>query len=55
MNVKVLSFIIPAYNSQAFLDTCIQSMLVPDLLDKLEIIDIAQNIPCRVADFAVPL
>lgn len=38
MNVKVLSFIIPAYNSQAFLDTCIQSMLVPDLLDKLEII-----------------
>lgn len=36
--MKILSFIIPAYNSERFLDKCIPSMLVPELLDKLEII-----------------
>ena len=36
--MKVLSFIIPAYNSQAFLEKCLNSLLGPDLLDKLEII-----------------
>lgn len=36
--MKVLSFVIPAYNSERFLDTCIPSMLVPELLEKLEII-----------------
>lgn len=36
--MKVLSFIIPAYNSQAFLDKCICSMLSPAILDKLEIL-----------------
>ncbi len=36
--MKVLSFVIPAYNSQSFLDKCISSMLVPGCLDKLEII-----------------
>lgn len=36
--MKVLSFVIPAYNSAHFLDKCIPSMLVPQLLSKLEII-----------------
>lgn len=36
--MKVLSFVIPAYNSETFLDKCIPSMLHPELLEKLEII-----------------
>lgn len=36
--MKVLTFVIPAYNSARFLDKCIPSMLVPEVLDKLEII-----------------
>lgn len=36
--MKLLSFIIPAYNSEAFLHKCVDSMLVPEVLDKLEII-----------------
>lgn len=36
--MKVLTFVIPAYNSEQFLDKCILSMLVPELFSKLEII-----------------
>ena len=36
--MKVLTVVIPAYNSQQFLDQCISSMLVPEILEKLEII-----------------
>lgn len=36
--MKILSFIIPAYNSEKIIDKCIASMLVPEVLDKLEII-----------------
>ena len=36
--MKVLTFVIPSYNSEKFLDTCIPSMLHQDLLEKLEII-----------------
>lgn len=36
--MKILSFIIPAYNSEQFLDTCIPSMLVPEVLSKIEIL-----------------
>jgi len=36
--MKVLSFVIPAYNSEKYLDKCIPSMLVPEVLSKLEII-----------------
>lgn len=36
--MKVLSFIIPAYNSEAFLRKCVDSMLVSELLEQLEII-----------------
>lgn len=36
--MKVLTFVIPAYNSEQYLDKCIPSMLNPEVLDKLEII-----------------
>lgn len=36
--MKILTFIIPAYNSAAYLDKCVSSMLAPQVLDKLEII-----------------
>lgn len=36
--MKVLTFVIPAYNSEQFLGKCIPSMLVPEILEKLEII-----------------
>lgn len=36
--MKVLSFIIPSFNSEHFLDICIPSMLVPEVLSKIEII-----------------
>lgn len=36
--MKVLTFVIPAYNSAHFLDKCIPSMLASEILDKLEII-----------------
>ena len=36
--MKVLSFIIPSYNSERFLDKCIGSMLSPEVLDALDII-----------------
>lgn len=36
--MKVLTFVIPAYNSEQFLDKCIPSMLVQEVLPKLEII-----------------
>lgn len=36
--MKVLTFIIPAYNSEKFLKKCIPTMLLPGVLEKLEII-----------------
>lgn len=36
--MKLLTFIIPAYNSEAFLRKCVDSMLLPDCLDRLEIL-----------------
>jgi len=36
--MKILSFVIPSYNAEQFLDKCIPSMLVPSLLSKLEVI-----------------
>ena len=36
--MKVLTFVIPAYNSEKFLDKGIPTMLVPEIMDKLEII-----------------
>lgn len=36
--MKLLSFVIPAYNCQQFLNKCIESMLCPEVLEKLDII-----------------
>lgn len=36
--MKVLTFVIPSYNSEAFLDKGLGSMLVPEILDRLEIL-----------------
>ena len=36
--MKLLSFIIPSYNCEKYLDKCLASMLHPELLDQLEII-----------------
>lgn len=36
--MKVLTFVIPAYNSQQFLDKGLGSMLLPEVLDALEIL-----------------
>lgn len=36
--MKILSVIIPSYNSEKYLDKCITSFLVDDLLEKIEII-----------------
>jgi glycosyltransferase involved in cell wall biosynthesis len=36
--VKILSFIVPSYNSQKYLDKCVKSLLHKDCLDKTEVI-----------------
>ena len=36
--MKRLSFVIPAYNSEAYLEKCLSSMLEPSVLEDLEII-----------------
>ncbi len=36
--MKLLSFIIPAYNAAPFLGKCLNSMLCPEVLDKLDIL-----------------
>lgn len=38
VSMKVLSIIIPAYNSEKFLDKCVSSLLVPEVLDRVDII-----------------
>lgn len=38
VSMKVLSIIIPAYNSEKFLDKCVSSLLAPEVLDRLDII-----------------
>ena len=35
--MKILSIIIPSYNSEPYLDKCIRSLLAPEVLDKLDI------------------
>ena len=35
--MKILSLVIPAYNSEKFLDKCIQSMLHPDVLQDIDL------------------
>lgn len=50
--MKILSFIIPAYNSEAYLEKCLDSMVVPQLLEQLEIIVVNDGSSDRTADIA---
>lgn len=50
--MKILTFIIPAYNSAAFLDKCISSMLMPEVLSKLEIIVVNDGSTDTTAEIA---
>lgn len=49
---KIVSFIIPAYNSEAFLDKYIPSFLVEEVLDKLEIIIVNDGSTDRTEEIA---
>lgn len=50
--MKILSFVIPAYNSERFLDKCIPTMLVPEVLSKIEIIVVNDGSTDRTAAVA---
>ena len=50
--LKILTFIIPAYNSEAFLEKCIDSMLAPEILDRLEIVVVNDGSADRTAEIA---
>ncbi len=38
MSEKILSVIIPSYNSKPYLDKCLTSLVVPELMDKMDVI-----------------
>ena len=50
--MKVLTFVIPAYNSEQFLDKAISSMLVPKIMEKLEVIIVNDGSKDRTAAIA---
>lgn len=50
--MKILTFIIPAYNSAVFLDKCVTSMLVPEVLSKLEILVVNDGSTDATAEIA---
>jgi len=50
--VKVLSIIIPSYNSENYLDKAILSMLHPEVLDKLDIIVVNDGSTDKTAEVA---
>lgn len=50
--MKILTFVIPAYNSEKFLDKCVTSMLVPNTLSELEIIIVNDGSTDRTPEIA---
>lgn len=50
--MKTLSFVIPAYNSSAFLDRCISSMLCEAVADQLDIVIVNDGSTDDTADIA---
>ena len=50
--MKVLTFVIPAYNSENYLDKCISSMLLEEVLSELEIIVVNDGSTDKTADIA---
>lgn len=49
---KILSFVIPSYNCEKFLDKCVLSMLCDEISDKLEIIIVNDGSMDSTADIA---
>ncbi len=50
--MKILSFIIPSYNCEKFLDKCITSFLAPEVLEKIEIIVVNDGSADATAEIA---
>lgn len=50
--MKILTFVIPAYNSEKFLDKCITSMLKPETLNDVEIIIVNDGSTDRTEEIA---
>lgn len=42
-NMKILTFVIPAYNSESFLDKCLTSMVSSTVLDQIEVIVVSDG------------
>ena len=49
---KILSITIPAYNVEKYLDRCLQSFEVPEILDKIEILIINDGSKDKTPDIA---
>lgn len=50
--MKILTFVIPAYNSEKYLDKCLTSMMRPELLDEIEIIVVNDGSKDRTPEIA---
>ncbi len=50
--MKILSFIIPSYNCEKFLDKCITSFLAPEVLEKIEVIVVNDGSADNTAEIA---
>ncbi|MGI6076144.1 MAG: glycosyltransferase family 2 protein [Pyramidobacter sp.] len=49
---KIVTFIVPAYNAEKHLDRCLSSFLLPEILEKIEIIVVNDGSKDRTADVA---
>ena len=61
MKTKILTITVPAYNAEKYLDRCLQSFLVPAIMDALEVLvindgsrDHTGEIAEKYADYGVP-
>lgn len=52
-DMKIITFVIPAYNSEKYLDKCITSMLKPECLDKIEIIIVNDGSTDKTSEIAL--
>lgn len=50
--MKVVTFVIPAYNSEAYLDKCVSSMLLPEYMNQLELLIVNDGSTDRTAQIA---
>ena len=49
---KVLTVVVPAYNAEVFLENCLDSLCLPDLLDLLEVIVVDDGSTDRTGSLA---